>query len=123
MKNLLIAAAVIAAPSAALAGPYVQTEASSSFTGDDYSGSKVETHVGYASDLGDSASWYVQLGPTYLLPDAGEESTELGGKVGIKVKMTDNLSGYGEIKGITQNDMDFDQDIKIGAKVGLRYSF
>ena len=55
MKNLLIAAAVIAAPSAAIAGPYVEAELNAGFTGSDYEGAVLETHVGVAADLGDSS--------------------------------------------------------------------
>ena len=72
MKNLLIAAAVIAAPSAAIAGPYVELEANAGFTGSSYDGAVVETHVGYASDLGDASSFYIQAGPAFLLPNDGD---------------------------------------------------
>ena len=123
MKNLLIAAAVIAAPSAAIAGPYVEAEFNGGWSGSDYDGAKIETHVGYAADLGDSASWYVQAGPAFLLPENGDETTELSGKIGIKTDVTDQLEAYGEVDFMTTGEMDFEQDMDYGLKLGLTYSF
>ena len=37
---------------AALAGPYVNVEANSSFTGSDYTGTTTDAHVGYAGEAG-----------------------------------------------------------------------
>ena len=54
------AAAVAFAPAAALAGPYVNIESNSGFGGSDYDSTLLETHVGYESPLGESASWYIQ---------------------------------------------------------------
>ena len=42
-----LAAAAVAAPSAALAGPYVNVELNSSFTGSDYTSTTTDFHVGY----------------------------------------------------------------------------
>ena len=123
MKNLLIAAAVIAAPSAAIAGPYVELEANAGFTGSSYDGAVIETHLGYAAQLGDASSFYVQAGPAFLLPNDGDETTELSGKVGIKTDVTDKLDAYGEISAMTTDEMEFSEDLDIGVKLGLTYSF
>jgi hypothetical protein len=123
MKNLLIAAAVIAAPSAAIAGPYVNLESNSGFTGSSYDGSVIETHLGYASDLGDASSFYVQAGPAFLLPSDGEETTELSGKVGISTDVTDQLEAYGELSAMTTDEMSFEDDLDLGVKLGLTFSF
>jgi hypothetical protein len=123
MKNLLIAAAVIAAPSAAIAGPYVEAEFNGGWSGSSYDGSKIETHVGYASDLGDSSSWYIQGGPALLMPTDGDQTTELSGKVGLKTELSDNLEAYGEVDFMTSGEIDFDEDLDYGLKVGLTYSF
>ena len=40
------AALAFAAPGAALAGPYVNIEANSGFTGSDYTGTTTDAHVG-----------------------------------------------------------------------------
>ena len=55
----LAAAAAEAAPSAALAGPYVNVEPNASWTGDNYTGATTDFHVGYEGELG-ASSWYVQ---------------------------------------------------------------
>ena len=123
MKNLLIAAAVIAAPSAAIAGPYVNLESNSGFTGSSYDGSVIETHVGYASDLGDASRFYVQAGPAFLLPNDGDETTELSGKVGIKTDVTDKLEAYGEVSAMTTDEMSFEDDLDLGVKLGLQWNF
>ena len=123
MKNLLIAAAVIAAPSAAIAGPYVQAESNSSFSASNYQGTILETHLGYASDLGDSSSWYIQAGPAIVMPDDGETTTELSGKVGISTDVTEQLEAYGEVSAMTTDEMNFDEDLDFGVKAGLTFRF
>ena len=124
MKNLLIAAAVIAAPSAAIAGPYVEAEMNAGFAGSDYEGAVLETHVGFASDLGDSSSWYIQGGPALIWEDGVDTTTtELSGKVGISTEVTDQLEAYGEVSAMTTQEMDFDEPLDVGVKLGLTYSF
>jgi opacity protein-like surface antigen len=124
MKNLLIAAAVIAAPSAAIAGPYVEAEMNAGFTGSDYEGAVLETHLGYESALGDSSSWYIQGGPALIWEDGVDTTTtELSGKVGISTDVTEQLEAYGEVSAITQGEIDFDQDLDMGVKAGLKFSF
>ena len=57
-----IFAAAAAAPlfaGAAIAGPYVNVEANSSWTGNDYTGTTTDVHVGYEGEVG-AASYYVQ---------------------------------------------------------------
>ena len=61
----LAAAAAVAAPSAALAGPYVNVEANSGFTGSDYTGTTTDAHVGYAGEVG-AVGYYAQVGPFRL---------------------------------------------------------
>ncbi len=123
MKNLLIAAAVIAAPSAAIAGPYVNLESNSGFTGSSYDGSVIETHLGWEADLGEASSWYIQAGPAILAPQDGETTTELSGKVGISTDVTENLEAYGEVSAMTTDEMNFDEDLDFGVKAGLTFRF
>ena len=59
------AAAVAFAPAAALAGPYVNVEANASWTGDDYTSTTTDVHVGYEGEVG-TASYYVQAGPAIV---------------------------------------------------------
>ena len=119
MKSLI--AAAVAAPffaAPALAGPYVNVEANSGFTGSDYNGTVTETHVGYEGDLGDNAGYYVQAGPAFVAEDGADVETELSGKAGVSVAVTERVEVYGEISFITDED-----DNGYGTKVGATYRF
>tara|TARA_R100000406_G_scaffold91352_1_gene79120 strand:- start:5271 stop:5633 length:363 start_codon:yes stop_codon:yes gene_type:complete len=114
-------AAVAALPilgSAAIAGPYVNVEANSGWTGSDYGGTTTEAHVGYAGDLSETASYYVQAGPAFISEDGEATETELSGKVGATVALADNVDFYGEISFVTSDD-----DNGYGTKFGVTYSF
>lgn len=119
-------AAVAAAPlfaGAAVAGPYVNVETNAGWTGSDYTGATTETHVGFEGSLGTDAGWYIQAGPAFVTEDGGETTTELSGKVGIGVDVTERLNVYGEVAAITSGEIDFDNDLDYGVKVGAKYSF
>jgi len=106
---------------AALAGPYVNVETNAGWVGDDYSGAVTDLHVGYEGDLGESAAWYVQGGPALVSVDGEETETEISGKVGASVALTDRLGAYAELSMLTA-DQDFD-DLNVGGKLGVKFSF
>ena len=54
------AAVAFAAPGAALAGPYVNVEANSGFSGSDYTGTTTDAHVATGST--GLVDWYAQVG-------------------------------------------------------------
>ena len=116
-------AALAAAPlfaGAAMAGPYVNVEANSGFTGGDYTSTTTDFHVGYEGTAGDSASWYIQAGPSIVAVDGADVETVLSGKTGIGVGVTDALSVYGEVSfsgGVDGADNGY------GTKAGLKYAF
>jgi hypothetical protein len=116
----LAAAAAVAAPSAALAGPYVNVEANSGWTGSDYNGTTTDAHLGYEGTVGEAA-WYVQGGVSLVSPDGGETDTVPSGKAGIGAPITEALGAYGEVSFIGSGDEDVDRGY--GAKLGLKYSF
>ncbi|AOO03074.1 hypothetical protein Np241112_209 [Synechococcus phage S-RIM2] len=122
IKTAFAAAAALAfAPAAALAGPYVNVEANSGFTGSNYTGTNTDLHVGYEGPLGESASYYVQAGATAISPDSGEVDTVPSGKAGLGVALSDSLGAYGEVS--FQGSGDSSVDRGYGTKVGLKYSF
>lgn len=125
MKLQLLAAtaALAAAGAPAFAGPYVNIESNSGFSGSDYGGSLIETHVGYEGDLGSKAGWYVQGGPAIVLPDSGDSTTEISGKAGVTMQATDKVSVYGEVAAITNGEIDFDADLDVNVKAGVTYRF
>ena len=104
--------------SSAVAGAYVNIENNSGFTGSDYNGAVTDFHVGYEGNLGESGAYYIQGGPAVVAVDGEENETELSGKVGASVGLTDRIDAYGEVSVLTAED-----DNNYGTKVGLKYSF
>ena len=122
IKTAFAAAAALAfAPAAALAGPYVNVEANSGFTGSNYNGTTTDLHVGYEGPLGESASYYVQAGASVVSPDGGEVDTVPSGKAGLGIALSDSLGAYGEVS--FQGSGDSSVDRGYGTKLGLKYSF
>tara|TARA_B100001989_G_C24368919_1_gene378361 strand:+ start:283 stop:654 length:372 start_codon:yes stop_codon:yes gene_type:complete len=117
--------AAVAAPflfaGAAFAGPYVNVESNSSWTGSNYTGTNTDAHVGWEGTLGETTSYYVQGGATLVSPDGGELDTVPSGKAGIGVGVTDSLGVYGEISFVGSGDSNVDRGY--GSKAGIKYSF
>ena len=116
----LTASTALATP--ATAGVYLNVEANSSLTGNDYTSTTTDVHVGYEGG-NDSASFYVQGGPAIVAVDGADEGdTRFSGKVGGNFQATDALGVYGEISLLTA-DEDTDLDNSWGTKVGVKYAF
>ena len=116
-------AAVVAVPlvsTAALAGPYVNVETNAGYTGTDYDSAVTDLHVGYEGGLGESAGYYVQAGPAIVAVDGEDTTTELSGKAGLGVDVTENLNIYGELAFIT---IDGQAENGYGAKLGAKFNF
>ena len=114
-------AALSLSTGAAFAGPYVNVEANSGFTGSNYNGTNTDLHVGYEGALGENASYYVQAGATVLSPDGGEGDTVPSGTAGLGIGLTDALGAYGEVSFVGSGDSNVDRGY--GTKLGLKYSF
>ena len=113
MKSIIITGLLLgAAHGAVQAGPYVNVEANSGYTGSDYTGTVTDVHMGLEGD-----NWYVQGGPALLTPDAEDGSVELSGKAGGSYPVNDALSVYGEVSFITGDDNGY------GTKIGAKYNF
>ena len=120
MKSFIaaaIAAPFLAAP--AIAGPYVNVETNAGFKGSDFGAATTDLHLGYEGDLGETASYYVQGGPALVSVDGEDLETELSGKAGVGVDLTDSMNLYGEVSFLT----DGSEDANYGAKLGVKYSF
>lgn len=117
----LAATAALVAPSAALAGPYVNVETNAGWTGADYTGATTDFHVGYEGALGESASYYVQGGASLVAPDGAENDTVPSGKAGVGVALSDALGAYGEVSFVGSGDDNIDRGY--GGKLGVKYSF
>ena len=118
-------AAVAASPfllaGAAFAGPYVNVEANSGWTGTDYTGTNTDLHVGFDGALGEKASYYVQGGATVTAPDGTDGDTVPSGKLGLSASLTSALGAYGEVSFVGSGDENVDRGY--GSKAGVKYSF
>ena len=123
MKALFFAAAasILAAP-AAIAGPYVNAETNVGYTGNDFNGSVTDLHIGYEGDLGETAGYYVQAGPAIVAVDGEENETEISGKAGLGIDVTDQVNVYGEVSFLTL-EQQLGDDLGLGVKAGVKYSF
>ena len=108
-------AAVAASPfllaGATFAGPYVNVETVSSYSGDDYTGLSTEFQIGYEGE-----NWYVSGGPIVDSPDNGESSTDFIGYVGGSLDLTESIGAYGEVSLLTDETADNTYGVKVGAK-------
>ena len=114
-------AAVVAAPlfaSAAFAGPYVNVENNAGWTGSSYDANITEFHAGFEGPLGESAGYYVQAGPAMISVDGEDLETELSGKAGVGIDLSEKLNAYGEVSFVTGDD-----ENGYATKVGVKYSF
>ena len=118
---IALAAAAPLMAAHALAGPYVNVEANAGWTGDDYTSTTTDVHVGYEGALGESgASFYVQAGPAIVAVDGEETDTQFSGKAGLGIPVSDAVGIYGELSFLTAEDED---DFGVGGKLGLKYNF
>ena len=122
VAGLAIPAVLAAGPSAQaseadLSGFYVTTEANSDWTGEEYEGTSIDVRVGYETELSETVSGYVEVGPAFTVPESGESSTDIGAEVGLSVAATEHLELFAEFEVITGDDYDY------GTKIGATYRF
>ena len=113
--GLLFSAAFIGG-SAAVAGPYVNVENNAGFLGSDYAGSVTDLAIGYDTNFGENATLGAQIGPAFVNPDGDVDgSTQISGKVFGDISLSEKLSVYGELSGLTSEDTDNIYNLKAGA--------
>ena len=124
MFKPLIAAAA-AAPlfaGAAFAGPYVNVESNVSYPDGDYTTGTTDLHVGFEGST-DKVSYYIQGGPAFVHTDSTDDTEgEISGKVGASVAVSEDLSVYGEIAGIT-GEASSEDIIDWSGKIGAKFTF
>ena len=123
-------AAVAASPflfaGAAFAGPYVNVESNLTYPDGDYSSTGTEVHLGYEGTAGAEGgiAYYIQGGPSLNHADSTDDTeTEFSGKVGASVAVSDDLSVYGEVSGISNEDATGDDIVDFGGKIGAKFLF
>ena len=112
---------------AAFAGPYVNVESNLSYPDGDYSSATTDVHLGYEGTVGaeGKVAYYVQGGPSLVHTEAADDTeTEISGKIGASVPVSEDLGVYGEISGATSGeDSDGDTIRNWGAKLGAKFTF
>ena len=122
-------AAVFAAPfvlsSAAFAGPYVNLESNASYPDGDYTGATTDLAIGFEGSTSEGkVAYYIQGGPAFVHSEAADDTeTEFSGKVGASVAVSDDLSVYGEVSGISNEDASGDDIVDFGGKIGAKFLF
>ena len=120
MKKLALVLATTLASTPAMAGPYVNVESNTSYTGSDYTSRDTDLHVGYENSVG-SLDYYVQGGKTISAADGVASDSNFSGKFGGSIAATDKLGVYGEVA--FNNVFDEDTANSWGTKIGAKYSF
>ena len=110
-KIAALAASPFLFAGAAFAGPYVNVETNSNWTGDDYTSTSTELQLGY-----EGSNWYVSGGPIVSSPDNGESSTDFIGYIGGSLDLTEKVGAYGEISLLTDETADNTYTVKVGGK-------
>jgi len=122
-------AAIFAAPfvlsSAAFAGPYVNVEANASYPDGDYTGATTDVAVGFEGTTSEGKiAYYIQGGPAFVHSEAADDTeTQFSGKVGASLGINDDLSVYGEVSGISDEDSAGDDIVNFGGKIGAKFVF
>ena len=115
-KIFAIGAASLCCAAPAVAGPYVNVEAKSSLVLTIARLFFTMILAGHLKLVTLSSTRRLDLP---VIPDGGDQTTELAGKTGIKLKVNKNLGVYGEISAMTKDQIDFDSLPKVGTKVGF----
>ena len=122
-------AAAFAAPfllsSAAFAGPYVNVESNASYPDGDYTGATTDLAVGFEGTASEGKiAYYIQGGPAFVHSEAADDTeTQFSGKVGASLGINDDLSVYGEVSGISDEDSAGDDIVNFGGKIGAKFVF
>ena len=122
-------AAIFAAPfvlsSAAFAGPYVNVEANATYPDGDYTGATTDVAVGFEGTTSEGKiAYYIQGGPAFVHSEAADDTeTQFSGKLGASVGINEDLSVYGELSGISDEDSAGDDIVNFGGKIGAKFVF
>jgi len=113
LKSFACATGVLALSAApALAdGFYVNPEYNAGWSGSDFGGGVLDAHVGY-----EAGAWYIQGGPSVLMPDALEAETGFSAKTGVSAPVAESFDVYGEVSFAKYDKLDANYGLKVGGK-------
>lgn len=112
-SGAVVTASVLASPAQA-EGFYLNPEWNGAWSGSDFGGAVFDAHVGY-----EAGAWFIQAGPSWLQPDAGDTEVGFSAKTGVSAAVAEPLDVYGEVSFAKYKDI----DAGYGLKAGLKYSF
>ena len=118
MKKLALVLTTTLVSTPAMAGPYVNVESNTNYTGSDYTSRATDLHIGYENNLGDLA-YYIQGGKTINAANGVDTESNFSGKLGASLPATAKLDFYGEVSFAQVEDA----DNSYGTKLGAKYSF
>jgi hypothetical protein len=110
---------------AAFAGPYVNVEANASYPDGEYTGATTDVAVGFDGTASEGKiAYYIQGGPAFVHSESADDTeTEFSGKAGASLAVNEDLSVYGEISGISNEDAAGEDIIDFGGKIGAKFVF
>ena len=108
------AGALALAPlSAAKAGNwFVNPEWNGAWSGSTYGGAVMDVGIGY-----ESGAFYIQGGPSWLQPQAGDVEMGFSAKTGVSAPVADKIDIYGEVSYAKYENIDAGYGLKLGGKV------
>jgi phospholipase/lecithinase/hemolysin len=112
-SGAVVTASVLASPAQA-DGFYLNPEWNGGWTGSDFGGAVFDGHVGY-----EAGAFYIQGGPSWAQPDAGDTEVGVSAKTGVSAPVAEPLDVYGEVSFAKYKD----SDANYGLKAGLKYKF
>ena len=114
VSGAVVSAAVLASPAAKADGFFLNPEWNGAWSGSDFGGAVFDGHVGY-----EAGAFYIQGGPSWLQPDAGDTEVGFSAKTGVSAPVAEPLDVYGEVSYAKYKD----SDAGYGLKAGLKYKF
>ncbi len=91
MKSIIASGLLLGmAHGAAIAGPYVNIENNSGFSGSDFVGTSTDYHLGFEGESG-SVGYYIQGGATTFAPDGASAETLLPARLVLLSKPLKNF--------------------------------
>ena len=113
-SGVAVSATALASP--ALAGPYFNPEFNGGYYGGEYLGGVLNLDIGYEGAFG-AYSYYIQGGPAVVMPENDDNELEFAAKFGGAVQVSEAASVYGELSGITGDEL------SVGSKLGVKWIF
>ena len=114
VSSAVVGTAVLASPAAKADGFYINPEYNGAFVGSDFGGGVLDGHVGF-----EAGAFYIQGGPSVLMPDGGDVETGFSAKTGVSAPVSENFDVYGEVSVAKYDGL----DAAYGVKAGGKYKF